>query len=73
MISRFRRFVVILCVPVLLLASCSRSGSSADNTAAAKAAARPVIVFMTDFGAANDAVAICKAVMLGIAPDARTR
>ncbi len=26
---------------------------------------------MTDFGAANDAVAICKAVILGIAPDAR--
>jgi len=26
---------------------------------------------MTDFGAANDAVAICKAVMLGIAPQAR--
>jgi S-adenosylmethionine hydrolase len=26
---------------------------------------------MTDFGAANDAVAICKAVMLGIEPDAR--
>jgi len=26
---------------------------------------------MTDFGTANDAVAICKAVILGIAPDAR--
>ena len=26
---------------------------------------------MTDFGTANDAVAICKAVMMGIAPDAR--
>ena len=35
------------------------------------AQARPTIVFMTDFGTANDAVAICKAVMLGIAPDAR--
>jgi S-adenosylmethionine hydrolase len=34
-------------------------------------AARPTIVFMTDFGTANDAVAICKAVMIGIAPDAR--
>ena len=32
---------------------------------------RPKIVFMTDFGTANDAVAICKAVMIGIAPDAR--
>src|SRR2546430_3506529 len=31
----------------------------------------PFIVFMTDFGTANDAVAIRKAVMLSIAPDAR--
>jgi S-adenosylmethionine hydrolase len=31
----------------------------------------PPIVFMTDFGTANDAVAICKAVIVGIAPDAR--
>src|ERR1700744_1518933 len=28
------------------------------------------IVFMTDFGTANDSVAICKAVIAGIAPDA---
>lgn len=33
--------------------------------------APPTIVFMTDFGTANDAVAICKAVIIGIAPDAR--
>jgi S-adenosylmethionine hydrolase len=33
--------------------------------------ARTTIVFMTDFGTANDAVAICKAVIAGIAPDAR--
>jgi len=32
---------------------------------------RPTIVFMTDFGTANDAVAICKAVIAGIAPEAR--
>ena len=31
----------------------------------------PTIVFMTDFGTANDAVAICKAVIVEIAPDAR--
>ena len=36
-----------------------------------KPEARPTIVFMTDFGTANDAVAICKAVILGIAPNAR--
>ncbi len=34
-------------------------------------ARRPVIVFMTDFGIANDAVAICRAVIYGIAPDVR--
>jgi S-adenosylmethionine hydrolase len=32
---------------------------------------RPTIVFMTDFGTANDAVAICRAVIFGIAPDVR--
>jgi S-adenosylmethionine hydrolase len=32
---------------------------------------KPTIVFMTDFGTANDAVAICKAVIVGISPNAR--
>lgn len=32
---------------------------------------RSIIVFMTDFGTVDDSVAICKGVMLGIAPDAR--
>jgi S-adenosylmethionine hydrolase len=36
-----------------------------------KTATRPTIVFMTDFGTANDAVAICRAVIVGIAPDVR--
>src|SRR5260370_40800875 len=40
-------------------------------TAGQGAGTRPLVVFMTDFGVANDAVAICKAVMLGIAPDVR--
>src|SRR2546422_2026935 len=34
-------------------------------------AAPPTIVFMTDFGTANDSVAICKAVIIGIAPGVR--
>jgi len=38
---------------------------------AAGAAHAPIIVFMTDFGTFDDAVAICKGVMLSIAPDAR--
>jgi S-adenosylmethionine hydrolase len=33
--------------------------------------APPTIVFLSDFGTANDAVAICKAVILQIVPDAR--
>jgi S-adenosylmethionine hydrolase len=57
-------------------AGCARP--PADNASSAKASVsaspatgRATIVFMTDFGTANDAVAICKAVMLGVAPDAR--
>jgi S-adenosylmethionine hydrolase len=40
------------------------------RAAPSQAASRRTIVFMTDFGTANDAVAICKAVIAGIAPDA---
>jgi len=52
---------------------CAKPDQPAKNQAAAtqSAAARPALVFMTDFGTANDAVAICKAVMIGIAPDVR--
>ena len=35
------------------------------------AAPQPTIVFMTDFGTANDAAAICRAVIVGIVPDVR--
>jgi S-adenosyl-L-methionine hydrolase (adenosine-forming) len=65
-----------LCVAAFLLiaalsfAGCGNQAAHPDD-AAKKSAARPTIVFMTDFGTANDAVAICKAVMIGIAPDAR--
>src|SRR5579864_2420933 len=37
----------------------------------ARAASQPTIVFMTDFGVVDDSVAICKGVMLSIAPDLR--
>jgi len=46
-------------------------GNPPAPSATAKAAARPTIVFMTDFGTANDAVAICKAVIVGIVPSVR--
>jgi len=55
----------------LVMGGCARQESSEKAAGTTAANARPAIVFMTDFGTANDAVAICKAVMLGIAPDAR--
>jgi S-adenosylmethionine hydrolase len=54
----------------LSVAGCATPSTHPDESAK-KPAPRPAIVFMTDFGTANDAVAICKAVMIGIAPDAR--
>ena len=71
MTSRNRLFLLPL-LP-LILAACSKSPAQkeAAEQAAAQSASRPTIVFMTDFGTANDAVAICKAMIIGIAPDAR--
>jgi len=62
----FQGFLIVC----ILLLGCSKPQSETRNAAAGKPA-RTSIVFMTDFGAANDAVAICRAVMVGIAPDAR--
>ncbi|PYX77951.1 MAG: hypothetical protein DMG70_33360 [Acidobacteria bacterium] len=70
MIFRFRLLLLPLLVFALIGAACSKSPTQGDS-ASAKSGARLTIVFMTDFGTANDAVAICKAVMLSIAPDAR--
>jgi len=65
---KFRHHRIVVCVIFLaiLCTACSKVPTPKDSSAA-----HPTIVFMTDFGAANDAVAICKAVMLSIAPDAR--
>jgi S-adenosylmethionine hydrolase len=71
MISRIRLALLPLLVLALISASCSKAPAPNDSSAAGKSGARATIVFMTDFGTANDAVAICKAVMLSIAPDAR--
>jgi S-adenosylmethionine hydrolase len=70
MISRIRLSRLPLLILAVMSAGCSKSPASNDSSAA-KSGARPTIVFMTDFGTANDAVAICKAVMISIAPDAR--
>jgi len=66
MTSRLRRFILPFIFLAILCAACSKAPAPKDSLAA-----HPTIVFMTDFGTANDAVAICKAVMLSIAPDAR--
>lgn len=62
-ISRASAFLI-----AILLIGCR---AALRPTEAAKSAAQPTIVFMTDFGTANDAVAICKAVILGIVSNAR--
>ena len=73
MISRSRLYLLPLLVLALIGAACSKTPAPRDSASSSfsPSGARPTIVFMTDFGTANDAVAICKAVMLGIAPDAR--
>jgi S-adenosylmethionine hydrolase len=71
MISRVRSFVLPLLALAMLYAGCSKSTDQRNSASGGQLGSRPTIVFMTDFGTANDAVAICKAVMLSIAPDAR--
>src|ERR1700756_542752 len=58
---------------LVMAVGCSKTEPAASGSAVPgqRAGSRPVLVFMTDFGTANDSVAICKAVMLGIAPDVR--
>jgi S-adenosylmethionine hydrolase len=60
----------MLVLAIAILAS-TLTGCGGSAPQAAKAPDPTTIVFMTDFGTANDAVAICKAVMLGIAPGVR--
>jgi S-adenosylmethionine hydrolase len=57
--------------PILLVILASACGHARQEESASGASAEPLIVFMSDFGTANDSVAICKAVILGIAPHAR--
>ncbi len=54
----------------IFLLGCSKPQLETPNVSQGPSP-RPNIVFMTDFGTANDAVAICRAVMVSIAPDAR--
>jgi len=67
----------VLALVCALCAACAHapaektSSGQAASTSGAATTQRPTLVFMTDFGTANDAVALCKAVMLGIDPDIR--
>src|SRR3981189_754516 len=72
MLSRIRLFVPPLLALALMGAACSKTPSPKDaaSSSLSPSGARSTIVFMTAFGTANDAVAICKAVMVGIAPAA---
>ena len=63
-----RRRPLLLIASLLLALGVTRAQAPGGGLASAR---RPVIVFMTDFGIANDAVAICHAVIYGIAPSVR--
>jgi S-adenosylmethionine hydrolase len=64
-----RELALLLFVFLWLPAGCGNRASKEESVK--KPAPRPTIVFMTDFGTANDAVAICRAVIIRIVPDVR--
>jgi S-adenosylmethionine hydrolase len=68
--SRKLSRIVFIFLLAAAVGGCGRGGNH-DAESAKTVAPRPTIVFMTDFGTANDSVAICKAVILKIVPDAR--
>jgi len=68
---QFLRMRLALVVSAFSIAALLAGCGAWSNQEKEEVATRPTIVFMTDFGTANDAVAICKAVILGIEPDAR--
>ena len=68
---RNRRTLNLLAALILAAVALAGCNWRSNQEEAREESARPTIVFMTDFGTANDAVAICKAVMLSISPDAR--
>jgi len=72
-ILRPRRLALTLVPFLLVCVACSQQPFPKEPSAAAQPAStsRPTIVFMTDFGTANDAVAICRAVIFGIVPEVR--
>jgi S-adenosyl-L-methionine hydrolase (adenosine-forming) len=72
---RARFLGVVFLSTAIVCAVCTSGGcakrSTEEDEAKKSESSQPTIVFMTDFGTANDSVAICKAVILSIAPNAR--
>lgn len=71
MALRIRFFAVLVFAGVIFCGACGKTPADKGAAGPGGATAQRTIVFMTDFGTANDAVAVCKAVIVGIAPDAR--
>src|SRR5271168_1932746 len=71
MALRNRLLAFLVFAGLIFCGACAKTPADKARAGQGGAAARPTIVFMTDFGTANDAVAVCKAVIVGIAPDAR--
>ena len=70
-VKRFGLLVaVVLAVTGPWLTACTSKVDYGEGQSS-QSRSRPTIVFMTDFGTASDAVAICKAVILRIAPNVR--
>ncbi len=73
MFLRKPRNLLTLLAVILLVGACSKSPApkGSGGTSQSSANPHPTIVFMTDFGSANDAAAICRAVMVEIVPESR--
>jgi S-adenosylmethionine hydrolase len=69
MVNPIRLRRVPLSFFIAFLLACALSNPASGQEARPKAP--PTVVFMTDFGTVDDAVAICKGVMYSIAPDLR--
>ena len=69
--STRKQYLVAFVLLVAVVFAGYARGAHQDQDPSKNTNSRPTIVFMTDFGTANDAVAICKAVILGIVPDVR--
>src|SRR5580658_2544118 len=69
MALRIRLFAILVFAGFVFCGACGKT--PVERGGQGGSAARPTIVFMTDYGTANDAAAVCKAVIVAIAPNAR--